>query len=324
MFTARVKFGAARAPAGTRVVFAVDRKLVASVATMARGVATFSTSTLAGGHHVVTASYAGSATVNPSRDAKNLLVACPGGRCESLLADPRPAVGTAVRAGQTLTIVAMDDAQLGRLGALAPHAVLNTGQSLVVTAKATKGRPARYVDSNGRSKGSTHQLLLRFTLPSGLAPGRYTVLVTAYAADGDSDQWYWPIRIAGAALRYTIGGSITTPLYPGGRPSPIDLSFSNPNAGGSGAAGVQVARFTVKIAAVSAPAATSQRPCAASDFAVTQFLGTYPFQIPEGSSTIQSLGFAVGMWPTVRLRNRPVNQNGCKGATVTLAYSGAQ
>jgi len=321
-FIAKVKFGTAGAPEGTRVVFAVDGKLVASVATNARGVATFSTSTLVGGRHVVTASYRGSATVNPSRDARKLIVACPGRRCESLLADPRPAVGIPVHAGQTLTIVAMDEVPLGTRGALAPHALLSTGQSLVVTTKATARQAARYVDSNGRARGSKHQLLLSFTLPSGLAPGRYTILVTAYATDGDADQWYWPIRIPGTELPYTVGGSTTAPLYPGGRPSPIDLSFSNSNAGGSGAAGVLVANLIVRISAISAPAATPQRPCRASDFAVTQFLGAYPFQIPEGSSTLQSLGFPENTWPTVRLRNRPVNQNGCKGATVMLAYAG--
>lgn len=325
-FTATVKFGAAYAPAGTRVTFSVDRKVVASVATAGKGIATFSTSSLAGGGHVVTATYAGSATVNPSRATRKLSVGCPSthaGECESLLADPRPAVGAPVRPGQTLRIVAMNDVPLGTSGPLAPTAVLNTGQSLVVTTKTTSGQPAHFVDRNGDSKGSKYQLLLRFTLPNGLAPGKYGILVTAYDTDGDSDQWYWPITIPGAVLPYTIGGSITTPLLPGGAPSPIDLSFSNPNGGGSSASGVRVSRITVKIAAISAPAATPAHPCTISDFAVTQFSGTYPFEIPEGSSTLQSLGFSPDTWPTASIVDRPVNQDGCKGATITLAYRGS-
>ncbi len=322
-FTATVKFDAARAPAGTRVVFAVDRVVVASAATNASGIATFSTNTLVGGRHVVSATFAGSSAARSSSAAKRLFVGCPGspaGRCESLLADPRPAVGAAVHPGQTLTIVATDEAPFG---AHAPSALLSTGQALSVTTKATSGRRPHYVDKNGQSRGSKYQLLLRFTLPNGLAPGRYTVLVTAYAGDGDSDQWYWPIRIPGTSLPYSIDGSIATLLYPGGSPSPIDLSFTNPNPGGSGAAGVRVGRLTVKVSAVSAPAATALRPCTVSDFAVTQFSGTYPFEIPEGRSTLQSLGFAEDTWPTVRLVNRRVNQDGCKGATITLAYGGS-
>jgi len=318
-FTATLKFGAAHAPAGTRVTFAVDGVTVASAATT-KGVATVSTSTLAGGRHVVAATYSGSATATSSRASRQLIVACPGGGCESLLADPWPAVGTPVRPGQTLTIVAMDDAPLG---SLAPSAVLSTGESLVVTTRATHGQAPHYVDANGGSTGGNHQRLLSFTLPGGLAPGKYTILVTAYDTEGDADQWYWPIRIPGTALPYRIGGTITTPLYPGASPSPIDLSFSNPNAGGTGAAGVRVFRIVVRIAAVSAPAATAGHPCAASNFAVTQFSGTYPFEIQAGSSTLQSLGFAPRTWPTVRLVNRPVNQDACMGATVTLAYRGS-
>lgn len=229
-FTATVKFDAARAPAGTRVAFAVDRVVVASAATNASGIATFSTNTLVGGRHVVSATFAGSSTARSSSAVKRLFVACPGspGKCESLLADPRPAVSAAVHPGQTLTIVAMDEAPFG---ARAPSALLSTGQSLPVTTKATSGRRPHYVDKNGQSRSAKYQLLLSFTLPNGLAPGRYTILVTAYAGDGESDQWYWPIRIPGTALPYSIDGSITPLLYPGGSSSPINLSFANPNPG---------------------------------------------------------------------------------------------
>ena len=326
-FTATLKFGLDFAPAGTRVRFAVDRTFIASSTTTANGVATFSTSALAGGRHVVLASYLGSNTVSPSHDAKRIVVGCPitrpSGECESLLANPRPAVGTTLHPGQTLTIVAMNDGPLGTSGALAPTAVLSTGQSLVVTTKPTSGRRPGYVDTNGGSIGTTNQLLLSFTLPSGLAAGRYTILVTAYDLNGDSDQWYWPIKVAGTQLPYTIGGSITELLYPGRSPSPINLSFANPNPAGSGAAGVRVGKITVKISAVSASAATPLRPCTPADFAVTQFAGTYPFEIPHGNSTLQSLGFAAEIWPTVRLVDRPVNQDGCKGATITISYRGS-
>ena len=334
-FTATVTFGVAYAPAGTRVAFRVDGTKVATPATTAGGVATFSTSvatfpgTIAGGTHVIRAAYTGSATVKRSRASKRLFVRCPGasGACESLLADPKPAVRTAVYAGQTLTIVAMNEKPLGTSGEFAPSAVLSTGESLVVTTKATARKPANYVDSNGDSEGSRYQLLLSFPLPGDLAPGSYAILVTAYDNDGDSDQWFWPITVSASppAVPYTIGGRITTPLYPGGAPSPIKLRFSNPNvgSGGSGAIGVQISNLTVTISAVSGPSATPELPCTISDFAVTQFSGTYPFVIPQGRSNLRTLGFVQGTWPAVRLVDRPVNQNGCRGATLTIAYSGA-
>ena len=335
-FIARVTFGAAFAPAGTPVVFRVDGTKVAASATTAGGVAKLSTrvatpsgSMIAGGTHRVTAGFAGTANVNPSRASARFFVKCPGrrGGCESLLAHPTPAVGTSVYPGQTLSIVAINDGPIGTSGALAPSAVLSTGQSLVVTTAATTGQPAEFVTTHTMPENASHQLLLSFTLPGDLVPGRYRILVTAFEADDDSDQWYWPITVLAIppAVPFTIAGRITTPLYPGRAPSPIDLSFSNPNVGngGSGAIGVQVSSLTVTVSGVSAPAATPELPCTVDDFAVTQFSGVYPFVIPHGKSSLGSLGFAQRTWPAVRLRDRRVNQDGCEGATISLAYSGA-
>ena len=330
--SAKVKVGRGYAPAGTRVVFRVDGIRLGASPIKAKGVATISTrvatptgSRIAGGRHVVIARYMGSARARGSRASKKFSVRCPGPRgvCESLLADPRPAVGKAVYAGELLTIVAMNDQPFGSAGARA-SAVLSTGQSLAVTAKATHGKRRHYVDSNYVPKRTPQQLLLGFRLPAGLAPGRYAILTTAYEKDGDSDQWYWPITVKPLppSRPYTIAGNVTTPLFPGRAPSRINVSFTNPNAGNGGTAGVRAGRLTMTISAVSAPAATRLRPCPISDFAVTQFAGGYPFLIPPGSSSLKSLGFAEATWPSVRLVNRPVNQDGCKGATITLTFAG--
>ena len=335
-FTARVTFGAATAPSGTPVVFRVGGNKVGTQATTASGVARFSTSVasfsgsmIAGGMHRVTATYAGSASIKRSWGSARFFVECPGlrGACESLLADPRPAVGTPVYPGQTLSIVAINDGPIGTSGALAPSAMLNTGRSLVVTTTATAGHPSHFVNWHAKPKGSNHQLLLSFMLPGDLVPGHHTILVTAYEGDNDSDQWYWPITVLALppAVPYTVAGRITAPLYPGRAPSPINLSFSNPNGGrgGGGAIGVRVSSLIVTVSAVSAPAATPEFPCTVSDFAVTQFSGSYPFMIPHGRSSLRSRGFAPRTWPAVRLLDRPVNQDGCKGAKLSLSYAGA-
>ena len=131
--------------------------------------------------------------------------------------------------------------------------------------------------------------------------------------------------VVGGAVPYVISGDFNNQLFPAGTAQPIDLSFSNPNvgSGGSGGSGVIVNSLTVTIQSVTGPNITIVRPCAALDFAVTQFSGALPFYIPQGASSLSSLGFASGAWPTLRLINRPVNQDGCKGATVHLAYTGA-
>jgi hypothetical protein len=334
-FRATVRVGHRYAQAGTRVVFRVDGVKLGMRAVKTKGVATISTrvatptgARIAGGRHVVTAGYAGSARVKWSHAKKKFSVRCPGlrGACESLLADPKPAVGKPVYAGELLTIVAMNDQGFGSAGSRA-SAVLSTGQRLVVTTKATHRRAPHYVDSNDVPKRSLHQLVLRFALPAGLAPGSYAILIAAYEKEGDSDQWYWPITVSPTprGLPYTIGANVPTQLYPGAAPSPINVSFTNPNAGngGYGRAGVRVSSLAVTISGVSAPAATPLLPCPISDFTVTQFSGGYPFYIPQGSSSLQSLGFAQSTWPRVGLVNRLVNQDGCKGATLKLTFSGA-
>jgi len=118
-------------------------------------------------------------------------------------------------------------------------------------------------------------------------------------------------------LSWAISGNVTASLWPGNPASPIDLQFSNPNDDSVAATAV-----TVAIASVAAPNATASLPCSSSDFALTQFTGSFPLAIPPGSSTLQSLGFAQSTWPTLRMVDTAQNQAGCSGATVKLSYSG--
>jgi len=123
---------------------------------------------------------------------------------------------------------------------------------------------------------------------------------------------------------YTISGTISTPLRPGEAAVPIDVAFASTNAGngGTGVSGVRVSSLVVTITAVTGPNIGASRPCSTTDFVLTQFEGRYPFTIPEGSSSLSSLGFASGTWPTLRMKETGANQNGCKRATVSLAYTG--
>jgi hypothetical protein len=45
--------------------------------------------------------------------------------------------------------------------------------------------------------------------------------------------------------------------------------------------------------------------------------------MPSGNSTLQSIGVASSKWPTVRMVESHVNQTGCAGAAITLAYTGS-
>jgi hypothetical protein len=116
---------------------------------------------------------------------------------------------------------------------------------------------------------------------------------------------------------FRIAGDLHIPLQPG-RTVPLDLALANP-----GAAEIMVSGLTVSLSGLSAPGADATFPCTLADFAVTQFSGTYGFTLlPERATTLAELGIPAARWPQVTMLNRPVNQNGCRGASLQFAFSG--
>jgi hypothetical protein len=114
--------------------------------------------------------------------------------------------------------------------------------------------------------------------------------------------------------RAWISGTVSTRLSPG-VVAPITVSFhnSNPRA-------IAMRKLRVKIGRVSAPLATAAHPCGRVDFQIKQ-LHKRNLLIPAGRTTdLAGLGIQASRWPTLTMRNRPVNQDGCKGATVTLRF----
>lgn len=116
---------------------------------------------------------------------------------------------------------------------------------------------------------------------------------------------------------FGISGSLTG-LQPG-VPQALDLSLRNPYQ-----PGLVVRSVAVAIQNISAPRATPSLPCTAADFSVQQYSGGYPLVL-SGSSTVtlSGLGVAPAARPTVTLLARPLDQDGCQGATVSLAYTGS-
>lgn len=114
---------------------------------------------------------------------------------------------------------------------------------------------------------------------------------------------------------YSISGDVTDPLEPG-TPRGIDLTVTNPFA-----LPLRLTGLSVKIRALSAPRATPALPCTAADFSVQQYSGAYPVVIPALSArSLEGLGIPVAAWPQVAIVDRTSNQDGCQGASVTLAY----
>ncbi len=57
---------------------------------------------------------------------------------------------------------------------------------------------------------------------------------------------------------------------------------------------------------------------------MTQYSGASPVVVPGSSTmTLTQLGAAAAQWSQIQFLDRPVNQSGCTGATLTPAYAGS-
>jgi hypothetical protein len=94
----------------------------------------------------------------------------------------------------------------------------------------------------------------------------------------------------------------------------IDLVLGNPNP-----VPVDVRGLTVTVTGTSAGAR-----CDASNFTVRQYSGAYPLRLgAAATASLAALGVSADARPQLQFLDKSgVNQDGCKGVTVFLTYSG--
>jgi hypothetical protein len=115
---------------------------------------------------------------------------------------------------------------------------------------------------------------------------------------------------------FVISGDINKLLSPGIK-APLDLQFTNPSSSSIAVTGV-----TVAVSKIHAPNADPTHPCTLDDFAVDQVDSGLEITVGAGvTSTLTGLEVARTQWPHVSMRNRATNQDGCVGASLTLAYA---
>ncbi|HEX5090466.1 MAG TPA: hypothetical protein VFV89_21835 [Nocardioides sp.] len=115
-----------------------------------------------------------------------------------------------------------------------------------------------------------------------------------------------------------ITGTVQVPLTPG-ISSPVSIRINNPNP-----KTVAMQRVRVKIASISAPHADATHRCTRSDFVIRQ-MPRLALRVPAGRVVdLTALGVPYASWPTLGMRNLPQNQDGCKGATLTLRFRAAR
>ncbi|MCU1690730.1 MAG: hypothetical protein JWN20_2658 [Jatrophihabitantaceae bacterium] len=153
--------------------------------------------------------------------------------------------------------------------------------------------------------------------------GSYVIyLLASYLRPGTNEKAYQYVRVTvvvdskHSSKAFSIsGGSPAAALAPGMADQPLDLAITN-----SGNQSLPVTNLVVTVSGTSAGAA-----CSPANFAVQQYTGPYPLNVPAGAQarTLSSLGIPAGQQPQLRLVDLPTNQDGCKGVTVNLSYSGS-
>jgi hypothetical protein len=117
---------------------------------------------------------------------------------------------------------------------------------------------------------------------------------------------------------FTIAGDLPERLTPGSG-EPLDLTLTNLES-----SDLLIASLSVRVARVSGPQADATHGCNPDDFSIEQFSGAPGFSLPASSSAdLGELGFEPADWPTISMLNLPLNQDGCKEASLSLFFSGS-
>ena len=120
-----------------------------------------------------------------------------------------------------------------------------------------------------------------------------------------------------ASEDFTIVGDLGRPIRPGVS-APLDLRLTN-----TGDAEILVSTLDVKVSGVSAPNADAHHPCTLADFSVDQAAEELDLSLAAGETgSLSTLQLPAASWPRVHMLDRPVNQDGCKDATLHLEYAG--
>ena len=129
----------------------------------------------------------------------------------------------------------------------------------------------------------------------------------------------WTDATGAGSLRtpssFTISGDVRRPISIG-EVVPIDLRLDNTSE-----VDLSIDHLTVVVVSVDAPRADADHPCSAADFEVRQLSSGVVLKIAGNSSeNLSGMDLPDENWPAVSMVNRPVNQDGCKGVSLTLRY----
>lgn len=114
--------------------------------------------------------------------------------------------------------------------------------------------------------------------------------------------------------RLLVGGDLRISLGPGVTRG-VDVKLGNPFD-----VALDVTRIDLAIDGINAPNATPDLPCDRRDFQVAPMTGE-PVRLPaQHVTSLSEIGIPGNLWPSITMLDRPVNQDGCKGAAIVFHY----
>lgn len=210
-------------------------------------------------------------------------------------------------------------------GSVAAYAVqlVRTNVSGDVTLSVT-GLPTGATPAFAPSPITGNSSTLLVTTTDNTPDGAYTLYLVASGNDANNETRYAyasvQLVIKTTGRSFAISGNLEGLLAPG-RTLPLQLSLTNPNK-----KSLSVTNLSVTLQSVTRTksAIGHGQPCTIGDYAVSQYSGGYPLVMP-GSTTMNltQLGVSSRQRPQIQFVNTLENQDGCKGATLSLSYSGS-
>jgi hypothetical protein len=155
----------------------------------------------------------------------------------------------------------------------------------------------------------------RFTKKQYLVAGVAAAIIAGTAGSAIA---YWTTSGGGTGSATTGSGTAVTvtqvgtvsALVPAGPAGAVDFKINNPASTPQ-----YISTVAVSITGVTGPNINGSFPCTASDFTLVQPTAINA-QLPSGDSTYAPSGASLALTNSTTL-----NQDGCKGATVALAFN---
>jgi hypothetical protein len=146
-----------------------------------------------------------------------------------------------------------------------------------------------------------------------------TIAAVTVLAGGGAAFAYWTAGGSGTGTAATststtgvtaVQTSTVTAMQPGDTAQTLAGNFTNPNS-----APVYVTSVTASISSVTKAGGAPAGACDATDYTLATPVMTVGAEVAAGT--------AKGSWTgaTIKFNNKGTNQDGCKGATVNLAYA---